>query len=284
MTCHIDNYRFKYRINLVKAKMKPFIKWVGGKHKFVNEILDLFPRNIHTYHEPFLGGGSVLLALLSSDIACEKYRANDINKHLIQAYIDVRDNVDNLIEELKKLKNDKELFYIYRSRFNKLKQEEVFDVETSALFICLNKTCFRGLYREGPNGLNTPFGHYKNPSFFDEDTLKNISTLIQHVEFTSMSYEAFLTDVVKQDFVYLDPPYVPETKMSFTKYNVSDFLDHESFFDFTKKLPRFVMSNSAVDTVIDAFPDDQITIITCRRSINSKHPGATTNEVLIKRT
>ena len=263
--------------------MKPFLKWVGGKQKFVNEILDLFPRNIHTYHEPFLGGGSVLLALLSSDIECEKFRANDINKHLIQTYIDVRDNVDNVIEELKKLKNDKELFYLYRARFNRLKKDGVFNIETSALFICLNKTCFRGLYREGPNGLNAPYGHYKKSSFFDEDTLKSISTLIQHVEFTSVSYEAFLKDVGHLDFVYLDPPYAPETKISFTKYNASDFLDHEDFFDFTKKLPRFLMSNSAVDTVIDAFPDDLIKIITCRRSINSKNPGATTNEVLIKR-
>lgn len=262
--------------------MKPFLKWVGGKQKFVNEILDMFPKNIDTYHEPFLGGGSVLLTLLSSDITCKKYRANDINKHLIQTYIDVRDNVDTLIEELKKLKNDKELFYVYRARFNKFKQDDVFNVETSALFICLNKTCFRGLYREGPHGLNTPFGHYKYSSFFDEDALKSISTLLQRVEFTSLSYETFLDNVDQGDFVYLDPPYVPETKISFTKYNTIDFIDHEGFFEFIKKLPGFLMSNSAVDTVINAFPGYQITILNCRRSINSKNPGATTNEVLIK--
>jgi len=103
------------------------------------------------------------------------------------------------------------------------------------------------------------------------------------VEFTSLSYEDFLKDVDQQDFVYLDPPYVPEVANSFTKYNASDFLDHERLFDFIKKLPRFLMSNSAVDSVMKAFPDDQITMIKCRRSINSKNPGATTDEVLIKR-
>jgi DNA adenine methylase len=262
--------------------MKPFLKWVGGKQKFVNEIINIFPRNIGTYHEPFLGGGSVLLALLSSDITCEKYRANDINKYLIQTYVDVRDNVDDLTVELKKLKNDKELFYVYRTRFNEFKQNDVANVESSALFICLNKTCFRGLYREGPNGLNSSYGHYKSSSFFDEDSLRSISKLIQNVEFTSVSYENFLRDVKHQDFVYLDPPYAPETSSSFTKYNTSDFLDHESLFDFIKKLPRFLMSNSAVKLVIDAFSDYEITTITCRRSINSKNPGATTNEVLIK--
>jgi DNA adenine methylase len=262
--------------------MKPFLKWVGGKQKFVNEIIDRFPKDINTYHEPFLGGGSVLLSLLSSDINCEKYRANDINKYLIRTYIDVRDSIDELVVELKKLKNDKELFYEYRTRFNDFKRNDVFGAETSALFICLNKTCFRGLYREGPNGLNSPYGHYKNLVFFDEESLRSISKLIQRVEFTSMSYDEFLRDVKPSDFVYLDPPYVPETSSSFTKYNTSNFLDHEGFFDFVKKLPRFLMSNSAVKLVTDAFSDYHTTTITCRRSINSKKPGATTNEVLIK--
>jgi DNA adenine methylase len=204
---------------------------------------------------------------------------------LVDPQVEVRPThgqVDDLIVELKKLKNDKELFYVYRTRFNEFKQNDVANVESSALFICLNKTCFRGLYREGPNGLNSPYGHYKSSSFFDEDSLRSISKLIQNVEFTSVSYENFLRDVKHQDFVYLDPPYAPETSSSFTKYNTSDFLDHESLFDFIKKLPRFLMSNSAVKLVIDAFSDYEITTITCRRSINSKNPGATTNEVLIK--
>jgi len=261
--------------------MKPFLKWIGGKQKFTDKILTLFPREIDTYHEPFLGGGSVLLALLSSDISVKTYRANDINKYLIQTYIDVRDNIDELILELNKLKNDKILFYEYRKKFNNSKRENIMNIETSALFICLNKTCFRGLYREGPHGFNSPYGHYKYLKFFDEKILRDVSALIQNVKFTNMSYEKFLENMNDNDFVYLDPPYVPENKTSFTKYNVSDFLDHDAFFERVKQLPKFLMSNSAVSSVIETFNGYTIKIIECRRAINPKNPGSTANEVLI---
>ena len=44
---------------------KPFLKWVGGKHKLLTHIINKIPKEINSYHEIFLGGGSVLLAILS---------------------------------------------------------------------------------------------------------------------------------------------------------------------------------------------------------------------------
>jgi len=44
---------------------KPILKWVGGKTQIIDKLIANFPVEINNYRETFLGGGSVLLTLLS---------------------------------------------------------------------------------------------------------------------------------------------------------------------------------------------------------------------------
>ena len=70
---------------------KPFLKWVGGKTQIINELINKFPDEINNYHEIFLGGGSVLFAILSLQKE-EKIKINgqiyayDLNEQLINIY------------------------------------------------------------------------------------------------------------------------------------------------------------------------------------------------------
>lgn len=290
---------------------KPLLKWVGGKSQIIEKILERFPYNINNYYEPFIGGGSVLIGLLwlvkknIISISGNIY-ASDVNKCLIHFYKTIQSNPDEFIVQLKHIITDynsiktdtkvnrspltkedaftsqESYYYWIRKLFNSYPTKD--DIRYAALFYFINKTCFRGIYREGPNGINVPFGHYKNVQIIDEQHIKFISTLIQ---FYVRSFD-FLGSIqlVSDDFIYMDPPYAPEKTTSFVQYNKDgfDFSNHEKLFNICKSLPcKFLQSNANVALVTNSFSDKRfkIEVIKCRRAINSKKPESTTEEVLI---
>lgn len=297
---------------------KPFLKWIGGKTQIINSIIERFPPEINNYYEPFLGGGSVLLALLTlqqqgSIVITGTIHASDINPLLINVYRHVQtkkkllydfitfyiseyDGIDGTVvnrkaESIEEAKTSKESYYYWiRKKFNEMKRDETLGakklVECSALFMFLNKTCFRGMYREGPNGYNVPYGHYKKtPTIISKANLDTISKLIKSVVFTCSEFN--LQAVIPGDFVYIDPPYAPETKTSFVKYTTTGFglEKHEELFSDIRKIHekgvKFCMSNSKVSLVLENFQDCNCIDIVARRAINSKKPGSTTTEVII---
>ena len=292
-------------------KMKPFLKWVGGKTQILDKVLDKFPETMENYHEIFLGGGSVLIALLKMQqqgkiTIRNKVYAYDINKSLISVYKHVQNdrerlfnclthvfNVYNSIDgtivnrhpsNIEEAKTSKESYYYWiRNKFN---TREKSTLKSSALFIFLNKTCFRGMYREGPNGYNVPYGHYKNVSVIDKEELYLISDLIKNVEFCECDFSESLKNVQKGDFVYLDPPYAPENEKSFVGYTNGGFSkeNHLELFSQIQNIGcNFVMSNSSVPLVLDSFREYHIEKVITRRAINSKNPESTTTEVLISK-
>jgi len=307
-------------IDMINTKtnfeVKPFLKWVGGKTQIIEQVISSFPSEMNNYYEPFLGGGSVLLALLDN-VSKGKIKINgniyasDANQNLIHLYKNIQSRCDEVILEIKKIieefntcredgvnrepntiqeaTSSKESYYYWiRKRYNELQKTDT--VICSAMFIFLNKTCFRGMYREGPNGFNVPYGNYKNPSVFDEKHIIEISKLIRDVKFSSSSFTEALKLVNEKDFVYLDPPYAPENLKSFVGYTSEGFKieHHKELFKLVNELRvknvKLLMSNADVDMVKEAFDSVfyDIRSILCKRAINSKNPNATTNELLIK--
>lgn len=285
--------------------MKPFIKWVGGKTQILGDVLGSFPTNIRDYHEVFVGGGSVLLSVLSRGLVSGKVCAYDLNGSLISLYKNIQTQPDEVHKHLKKLfgeydkceedkgerkpktlkeaKKCKESYYYWtREKFNSDTEETA---KRSAMFIFLNKTCFRGLYREGPNGFNVPYGHPKTtPTVITKKELSEISELIKDVEFKQCDFREAFQNMHTGDFVYLDPPYAPETETSFVGYTKDGFSlkDHEELFELTKNSGiEFVMSNANVDLVTSSFSNYNIRELEARRAINSKNPESKTTEVLV---
>ena len=291
-------------------KTKPILKWVGGKTQIIDTVISNFPVEMNNYHEPFLGGGSVLLTLLSS-IKNEIIKVNgniyayDLNESLIYTYKNIQtqhNDVYNKLQEiitefnkcgngevnrkpenLEQAKKAKENYYYWiRSKYNNLCLTDKKSTLCTAMFIFLNKTCFRGVFREGPNGFNVPYGHYKNPEIINKEHLEEVHQLIQNVVFECCDFNSSLSKAKSNDFIYLDPPYAPNTDTSFVGYTKDGFdIDqHNKLFNLIHSLTetnkRIMLSNADVELVRKNFTNEKYNILSiiCKRSINSKNPDA----------
>lgn len=285
---------------MTSNKVKPFLKWVGGKSSLLSEIKQYYPFSegkITKYVEPFVGGGAVLFDILNKH-ELEAAYINDSNAELINAYRVVRDNIDELIDLLTAMQNeflsmsmdDRKAYYIdKRNQFNSLMtSNDYHSVYKATLMIFLNKTCFNALYRVNSKGLfNVPMGTYRNPTICDEDNLRTVSEKLQGVMISCGDYHNTIDFVDNKTFVYLDPPYRAISKTSnFTSYTkdwsgdesqiaLSEFID-----DISAKGALVLMSNSDPKNtdVEDNFFDTLYSLynikrVEAKRSINCKADG-----------
>lgn len=255
-----------------EKKVKPFLKWAGGKGQLLKEIERYYPfadGRIKKYAEPFVGGGAVLFDILSKYDLEEVY-ISDINAELINTYCVIRDNVDDLIKMLCSMQSDfipldtnsrKAYYTEKREQFNDLKinGNENISIEKAALMIFLNKTCFNGLFRVNKKGLfNVPMGAYKNPLICDEENLRAVSEKLQRVTIVCGDYRKSADFIDENTFVYFDPPYRPITDTaSFTAYTENLFNDEEQI-----ELARFVddMHKKGAKVVISNFDNQGVKI------------------------
>ncbi len=278
---------------------KPFIKWVGGKTQLLEDIKKLLPANLGerkelTYVEPFVGGGAVLFWILQEYPNITKAVINDINAELICTYRVIKYDVNALIAELHRLQNEYIPLDSERKKAYFLKNRNLFnaktttDVQTAALFIFLNRTCFNGLYRVNSKGeFNVPHGKYSNPKICDEVTLLADSKLLQRVEILCGDFAQTGRYAGADVLYYFDPPYRPLTATAaFTSYSAGGFNDDEQIRlrDFCDEIAHnksmFVASNSDPKNVDggDKFFDKlyemfNIQRVSAARMINSKGDG-----------
>ena len=257
------------------TKIRPFLKWAGGKARLLPEIHRYIPKNYKNYVEPFLGGGALFFSLCPKNAILA-----DSNGELMGCYQVVRDHCAELIEELEKfagLPYSEETFY--KVRGSEIPQEDI--VRKAARMIYLNRTAYNGLYRVNRSGIfNTPFGRYTKLSLPAEGVLRAASRILQNVALRSDDFEMVLTNSIsKGDFVYLDPPYPAVSKYSdFNRYTKDFFSekDHNRLAQQIEKLDElgciFVLSNANHPLIRKLYSGTRFKIVpvSAPRYINSK--------------
>ena len=256
---------------------RPFVKWAGGKGQLINTLDELFPKQlaeskIDVYIEPFVGGGAVLFHILQK-YKIKKAIINDINKELINCYLCIKKDAEQVIKILKTLEKEyltaekrNEYYYKVRQRYNTITLNSHLDFEKCADFIFLNRTCYNGLYRVNKSGkFNVPHGRYKNPTICDQDNLRLCANLLQKVQIYHGDYTQVLKEYDEKTFIYFDPPYRPLVENnSFVSYDKNGFDDDDQlslakkFKELHEKKCFLMMSNSDPKNInkADNFFDD----------------------------
>ncbi len=214
--------------------------YVGDKYKLMPQLLERFPANINSFYEPFVGGGTVFL-----NVEAKKYFLNDIDKNLIMIHKYLKresNNPKEFFENAKKLiikyklsrsyiedvvpkKLKSQWVKTYYAKFNKIGYEKLRNdfnnsKESNPLMLYLLLIYgFNRMLRFNKNEqFNLPVG---NVDFNNnvKNSLKHYFNTVRHLRvlFSSNDFSKFLNrqSYCKDDFVYVDPPYL----ITFSEYN-----------------------------------------------------------------
>lgn len=198
--------------------MRPFLKWLGNKYRYINRIKPLLPKGQRLV-EPFAGSCALFL---NSDYPA--FLLADKSPHLFEVYQCLQRDGDAFIAKCRRYftprYNHEETFYELRQRFNRTRSMEL----RAALFLYLNRHGYNGLCRYNLSGeFNVPFGRYDKP-YFPENEMHHFHQKSRHAIFIHDDYVSTMKNAKKGDVIYCDPPYVPlSTSSNFSTYTGKSF-------------------------------------------------------------
>lgn len=192
---------------------EPLVKWAGGKRLLLKHIVPLIS-DFGSYFEPFLGGGALFFA-----ITPKVSILGDKNAELVNAYVQVRDNCDAVIDALSRLQNTEQDYYTVRQRIPTSK------ILRAARFLYLTRLSFNGIYRVNLRGeFNVPYGRKTHLDTCVPSEIQRCSKALANSEIRHADFESTVSAAKRGDLIYLDPPYtVAHGNNGFIKYNARIF-------------------------------------------------------------
>lgn len=196
----------------VAQPTQSFLRWAGGKRWLLHHLRTILGGfAINGYHEPFLGGGAVFFgSMIKGPI-----HLSDLNADLIETYVQVRDNHQQVADYLGTHVNTSEHYYAVRA------SSPDDPANRAAKFIYLNHTSYNGIYRVNLKGqYNVPFGNRTNAQIPSRELLAAVSRKLRGAVIVVRDFQEVGEQVQEGDLVILDPPYtVAHNNNGFIKYN-----------------------------------------------------------------
>lgn len=234
-----------------KPKYASPLNFIGGKHDMIDFLNKYMPKKIDTFYDLFAGGFNVGI-----NVEADKVVYNDINfkvRELLE-YItnaNMKDFYKYISSTITKfgLKNkDKESYMKLRDKYNNTTIDKR---DCRDLFLLIMFGFQQQIRFNSKLDYNNPVGQ---AGFNDKILDKLISfsriTKEKKVFYYSEDYERFLDYITKDDFVYIDPPYLitlgsyNDGKRGFNGWNEQEELRLLRFLDcLNKRHIKFMLSN-----------------------------------------
>lgn len=230
--------------------IKSPLNYVGGKYKLLDQIIPLFPNDINNFLDLFSGGANVGI-----NIDANKNIFNDMNYKINEVFRYFAENdseevikkIENKIQNYNLSKTNKEGFLKFREDYNN--EPNPLDLYTLVCYSYNYQFRFNNSLK-----YNNPFG--KNRSSFSKNMRKNLIQFSDKLDDMNHEFtDEYFTDIDytflgKNDFVYLDPPYLitngsyNDGNRGFKDWDEEQELAMYELMDYlTDKEVRFALSN-----------------------------------------
>jgi DNA adenine methylase len=251
------------------AKVKSPLRYPGGKSKALDKILPHIPLTMGEYREPFVGGGSVFLAvkqLLGHRI--KRYWINDLNFDLYCFWLYAKTEIEAITDEVERIKRK---YPDGKGLFNHFTREDLKlnDFQRAVRFFILNRITFSGTVDSGGYSQQAFERRFTASSI---DRLRRISVYLSSVHITSGDYENLLFQDGENVFIFLDPPYLSATKSKLygMKGNLHTAFDHERFAKNMRKCPhKWLITYDDSQAIRELFSFASITEWTLQYGMNN---------------
>lgn len=230
--------------------IKSPLRYPGGKSKAIDQILPLIP-HFDEFREPFVGGGSVFLAL-KQIYPDRKYWINDLYFELYKFWEYAQKDLESVVSQVvlwkNEFKNGKELHKFLgenRSSFN--------DIEKASAFFVFNRITFSGTTEAGGFSEQAFQKRFTGTSI---ERLMRLKQVIKNTEITNLDFQTVIEKEGENVFIFLDPPYFSATKSALYGKNgkLHKGFDHERFAQVMKNAThKWLITYDNCDYIKDLF-------------------------------
>lgn len=213
------------------------LRYPGGKSRAIPQILPLIPASIGEFREPFVGGGSVFLAVKSLFKGLVgHYWINDLNTDLYCLWRHLRDDADTLTRQISQIKRE---MTDGRTLYTQFKNETtgLSELDRAVRFFIMNRITFSGVADSGGFSQQSFERRFTDSSI---ERLKLAAPLLRGVEITNEDYEGVVSHEGENVFIFLDPPYwtATQSRLYGVRGDLHTSFDHVRFAEVMRGCPH----------------------------------------------